>query len=109
MSLPWMILLFAWKKDVKVYDHVVFLLYSISFMSMLAMVAVAMASFGVTNGAIYSTLLGLVPMVHMFLQLKEGYALGWFSAAWRTAALSLFAAVTLAAYFTGILLLGLLD
>jgi hypothetical protein len=109
LSLPWMILLFAWKRGVRVYDHVVFLLYSISFMSMLAMIAVVMASLGVANGAVYGTLLGFVPMVHMFLQLKEGYALGWFSAFWRTAALSLFAVLTLTAYFTGILLLGLLD
>jgi hypothetical protein len=109
LSLPWMILLFFWKKNVKVYDHVVFLLYSISFMSMLAMLAVALASFGVTNGAVYSTLFGLVPMVHMFLQLKEGYALGWFSAAWRTVALASFAVLTLVGYFVIILLLGLLD
>lgn len=109
MSLPWMILLFAWKRNVHVYDHVVFLLYSISFMSMLAMLAVVMASMGVQNGAVYSTLFGLVPMVHMFAQLKEGYALGWLSAAWRTMALSMFAVLTLSAYFIGILLLGLLD
>jgi len=109
LSLPWMILLFAWKRDIKVYDHVVFLLYSISFMSMLGMLAVVMAALGVTNQAAYSTLLGIVPIVHMFLQLKEGYALGWVSAAWRTVALSLLAVVTLAVYFIGILLLGLLD
>jgi hypothetical protein len=109
LSLPWMILLFAWKRNVKVYDHVVFLLYSISFMSMLAMVAVALASAGVTNQTVYALLFTLIPVTHMFLQLKEGYALGWFSAAWRTIALSLLAVLTLTLYFTGILLLGLLD
>ncbi len=109
LSLPWMILLFAWKRNVKVYDHVVFLLYSISFMSMLAMVAVAMASAGVTSSALYSTMFTVIPVLHMFAQLKEGYALGWFSAAWRTLALSSLAVVTLAVYFSGILLLGLLD
>jgi hypothetical protein len=109
LSLPWMILLFAWKRNVKAYDHVVFLLYSISFMSMLAMVAVVMASAGVTNGAAYATLFTVIPILHMFAQLKEGYELGWFSAAWRTAALAMFAILTLAVYFLGILLLGLLD
>lgn len=109
LSLPWMILLFAWKKDVKVYDHVVFLLYSISFMSMLGMLAVVLASAGVNHPTVYTALLVVVPVIHMFAQLKEGYALGWVSAAWRTVALSTFAVLTLALYFTGILLLGLLD
>jgi hypothetical protein len=109
LSLPWMILLFAWKRNVKVYDHVVFLLYSISFMSMLAMAAVAMASAGVTNGTLYGLMFTLIPVAHMFAQLKEGYALGWFSAAWRTFALASLAALTLCLYFIGILLLGLLD
>ena len=109
MSLPWMILLFFWKKDVKVYDHVVFLLYSISFMSMLAMVAVAMASAGVSNTTLYALMFTLIPAAHMFAQLKEGYALGWFSAAWRTFALANLAILTLAVYFSGILVLGLLD
>jgi hypothetical protein len=109
LSLPWMILLFAWKRNVKVYDHVVFLLYSISFMSMLAMVAVIMASLGVTDPAIYGAMFTMVPVVHMFAQLKEGYALSWFSAAWRTFVLASLAVVTLMIYFTGILLLGLLD
>lgn len=109
LSLPWMILLFAWKRNVKVYDHVVFLLYSISFMSMLAMVAVAMASAGVTNETLYGLMFTLIPAAHIFAQLKEGYALGWFSAAWRTFALSNLAILTLSLYFTGILVLGLLD
>jgi hypothetical protein len=109
LSLPWMILLFAWKRNVKVYDHVVFLLYSISFMSMLAMAAVAMASAGVTNGTLYGLMFTLIPVAHMFAQLKEGYALGWFSAAWRTFGLASLAALTLCLYFIGILLLGLLD
>ena len=51
----------------------------------------------------------VVPVLHMFAQLKEGYALGWFSAAWRTVVVSSLALVTLTVYFVGILLLGMLD
>jgi hypothetical protein len=68
-----------------------------------------MASLGVTNPAVYGTMFTIIPVAHMFAQLKEGYALGWFSAAWRTFALANLAAVTLSLYFIGILLLGLLD
>ena len=109
MSLPWMILLFAWKRDVKTYDHVVFLLYSISFMSMLAIVATVLAAVFELPRQVYAFLLLVVPVLHMFAQLKEGYALGWFSAAWRTVVVSSFALVTLTVYFMGILLLGMLD
>lgn len=109
LSLPWMILTFAWKRGVKVYDHVVFLLYSISFMSMLGIVASILFTYTNVPGVAYQFLLIYIPVVHIFLQLKEGYALGWFSAAWRTVALSTFAVLTLSLYFIIILLLGLLD
>lgn len=109
LSLPWLILLFAWKRDAKVYDHVVFLLYSISFMSLVVMLVALLFAAGVTAAPVYGTLLVAVPLVHMFAQLKEGYALGWFSAAWRTLALALAALVTLGIYLTGIGFLGLLD
>ena len=109
LSLPWLMLMFAWKRGVKTYDHVVFLLYSISFMSMLAMIASLLAAAGVGSGFVYGLLLVFIPLAHMFLQLKEGYALGWFSAAWRTFALAITAIITLAIYVVGIALLGLLD
>jgi hypothetical protein len=109
LSLPWMMLLFAWKRGVHVYDHVVFLLYSISFMSMLAMVAVLLAAYTRVPGWVYPTLLIYIPVLHMFAQLKEGYALGWGSAAWRTVALAGFAVLSLIVYLVVILLLGLLD
>jgi hypothetical protein len=108
LSLPWMILLFAWKRNVKVYDHVVFLLYSISFMSILAMASAALAAFVTVPEPVWAAVL-LIPPLHMFAQLKEGYSLGWVSAAWRTGALAILAIVTLILYFAGILLLGLLD
>lgn len=109
LSLPWMMLLFAWKRGVKTYDHVVFLLYSISFMSMLALTAMLLATFTNLQPGFYIFLLAVVPVAHMFAQLKEGYALSWFSAAWRTVMLSTLALVTLTGFFVGILLLGLLD
>lgn len=109
LSLPWLILMFAWKCDVKVYDHVVFLLYSISFMSMIAMIASLLMLGGINSGPAFGFLVMGVPVLHMFAQLKEGYALSWFSASWRTFALATAAVATLAIYIVGIALLGLLD
>ncbi len=109
LSLPWMWLLFLGRRDVHLYDHVVFLLYSISFMSLLFMVGAVLAGVGIQNGAIYVLLFLVVPVVHIFAQLKGGYRLTSWGAAWRTSILSILAFVTLVGYFIGILLLGLLE
>lgn len=109
LSLPWLMLMFAGRRDVKAYDHVVFLLYSISFMSMLVMIASALAILRAGNSFLFGLLLIWIPLAHMFAQLKEGYALGWFGAAWRTVALAAAAVATLAIYVAGIALLGLMD
>ncbi len=109
MSLPWLMLMFARKRNVKTYDHVVFLLYSISFMSMLGMIAALLMVAGINSGFAFGLLIFWFPLAHMFMQLKEGYALSWLQAAWRTVALAIAAFATLAFYIAGIALLGLLD
>jgi hypothetical protein len=109
LSLPWLVLLFLGKRGVHVYDHVVFLLYSISFMSLLLIVCVGLLELNVASMAVYTTLLLVVPPLHIFMQLKEGYALTPFGALWRTALLTFGALITLMLYFAIILTLGLLD
>jgi hypothetical protein len=85
ISLPFLWLMFFWRKGVKVYDHAVFSLYSLAFMSLLFVVVVLV---GLIPGAgkVAGVLL-LLPPVHMFLQLRETYSLGVFSTLWRTVAL----------------------
>jgi hypothetical protein len=82
ISLPFLWLMFVGRRDVAVYDHAVFSLYSLSFMSLL-IVLCALLGLG-SMSALAVTLLLLVPPVHMFLQLKETYRLGLFSSLWRT-------------------------
>jgi hypothetical protein len=67
---------------VAVYDHAVFSLYSLSFMSLLIVVCALLALVGMSAPAV--TLLLLVPPLHMFLQLRETYRLGLFASLWRT-------------------------
>lgn len=109
LSLPWMWLIFAGRKDVTSYDHAVFLLYSISFMSLVFILAALLIASGVRNEGVYLSLFVLLPVVHIFLQLKEGYRLTVGAAAWRTAVLSLGAGATLLLYAIAILFLGLVD
>jgi hypothetical protein len=109
LSLPWLWLMFFWKRQYLGYDHVVFLLYSISFMSLLVIIAVILSNLGVTAGWVYGVLLLGYPLVHMFLQLKGAYRLSTGGAIWRTGFLALSSVITLSLYVMTIMLLGLID
>ena len=74
-----------WRRDVAVYDHAVFVLYSLSFMSLLLIAVVALAA--TRWGRPIAALALLAVPVHMALQLRETYALGVLATLWRTAAL----------------------
>jgi hypothetical protein len=109
MSLPWLWLLFAWKRDVRMYDHAIFALYSISFMSLLFVAGSIALVLGVETGAFWFPLVVVAPVAHMFAQLKGAYALSNSGAAWRTLALSLFSILTLAIFATMMVIIGVID
>ncbi|TRW14752.1 DUF3667 domain-containing protein [Glacieibacterium frigidum] len=115
LSLPVLWLMFFWRRDTTTYDHVVFTLYSLSFMSLLLVLAVLLvkatnALEGMGGPAIGSIgLLTLVPPVHMYFQLKGGYRLSTWGALWRAAVLSQATIVILALFATLIVILGLAD
>ncbi|NWG54337.1 MAG: DUF3667 domain-containing protein [Hydrogenophilaceae bacterium] len=106
LSLPFVMLLFLWRKGVTLYDHVVFILYSLSFMSLLFIV-VSLLSYGGQVGDVVGDILLFAVPAHMFFQLKGGYGLGWFSAAWRTILLLIFAMLALSLFIVFIILVGL--
>jgi hypothetical protein len=85
ISLPFLWLMFAWKRGVTMYDHAIFSLYSISFMSLLLTLLVLISAAGLPG--VVAPAVILVPPVHMFLQLRGTYSLSIFSALWRTFAL----------------------
>jgi hypothetical protein len=105
ISLPFIWLLLFWKRGVTLYDHAVFSLYSLSFMSFLFL-ALALSSHWIT----WSDLSGwifLSVLVHLFFQFKGAYALKWFSAFWRTTIfVFVFAPIALGLFFTSIIILG---
>lgn len=110
-SIPFMALLFLWRRGPTLYDHGVFVLYSLTFMAMLLMVmVVAGALSGVIGGwfGAWAITLGLLAIpAHMFAQLKGAYGLSIFSATWRTVALVVFCNIVLGLFLTAILYLGL--
>lgn len=109
LSLPWLWLMFAWKRDVRLYDHAVFALYSLSFMSLLFVIGSIAVATKVSFGGFWFALVIVAPLAHMFAQLKGAYALSRFSAAWRTLALSFTAIITLSLYAMLMIVLGVLD
>ncbi|MBU1345774.1 MAG: DUF3667 domain-containing protein [Alphaproteobacteria bacterium] len=107
MSLPFVWLMFGWKRGFTWYDHGVFVLYSLTFMAILFM---ALGVLGRMSGW-FAGLLGVVGTLavpaHMFAQLKGTYGLSIFSALWRTALLLFFCLLVSTLFFVAIVALGL--
>lgn len=108
LSVPFVWLMFAWRRQYGAYDHAVFVTYSLSFMTLLYVLLVLLGGIGLGTGVLM--LLGaFVPLVHIYKQLKGAYSLGRFSALWRTAALSFFIFWILFIYIDLLLVLGAVD
>ena len=106
LSVPFLWLLFPFSRRFRLYDHTVFVTYSLSFMTLLIITALLLGAAGL--GSIGS-LAFLVPPIHMYLQLKDAYGLTRFGALWRTVLLVSFAFVAVTFFALLLLTLGVLD
>lgn len=104
ITLPFLWLLFWRRRDITMYDHAVFSLYSLSFMALMFAVLFVLRFAGLWKLAAWMFI--CVPPVHMFLQLRGTYALGRWSAAWRTGALMMIAGMVFMLYMVLILILA---
>ena len=102
LSVPFLWLLFPLRRR-KLYDHTVFVTYSLSFMMMLVIVAGLLVAAGATPVAAF---LFFVPPFHMYRHLKGAYQLGRFSALARTMALVTFAFIAAGLFMTAAVALG---
>ena len=105
-SVPFLWLMFFWKRRVYLFDHVIFSLHSLSFMALFVTLVIVGLDFHVAQQVWVWAF--LVPPVHMFFHLRGTYRLGTFGALWRTVTLSFIAIIVLICYVSAILLLGLL-
>jgi len=109
ISLPFVWLLFLhrrrYRHDYGAYDHLIFITYSIAFMSLGAIVLALLRPIGIGD-----TLIGLavtfIPPIHIYKQLRGAYGLSRWSAVWRTSLLLIFAFVALSLFVTLLLMLG---
>jgi hypothetical protein len=95
-SVPFMWLLFPFRRRYNTYDHAVFVTYSLSFMMMLAIAGGLLVAVGMPGLA---SLLFFVPPFHMYRHLKQSYELGRTSAVLRTMGLLMFAFIAAALFF----------
>ena len=110
ISVPFVWLLFLHRRRYrafKAYDHVVFVTYSIAFMSLGLVMLSLLRALGVGQ-ALIGLAFTFVPPIHIYRQLRGAYGLRWYSALWRTAALLVFAGVAAMIFFTLLLALGVL-
>jgi hypothetical protein len=110
ISLPFLWLLFLHRRRYRAYkgyDHLVFVTYSIAFMSLAVIAAVLLRSAGLPSAAVAIFVLA-VPPVHIYRQLRGAYALGRFSALWRVAVLLWCAGAALTLFLVLLLTLGVM-
>lgn len=107
LSVPFMWLLFFWRRDIHLYDHAIFITYSISFMMMFLIVLTLAAAFGV-SGAIWGTALGIVPPLHLYKQMRYAYGLSRFGAWLRLFLLSIAVFIVLMIFFALLLMIGMI-
>lgn len=107
LSIPFVWLLFFWRRDLHLYDHAVFVTYSLTFMSLLTIVLTIWAF--IWTPLPWVPILGVfVPPLHTFIQLRGAYRIGWFGAATRTMLLLTFGVVVLSLFFSVLVTMGVL-
>lgn len=103
ISVPFVWLLFPFARRFGLYDHTVFVTYSLSFMLLLISVFSLFALWDLPG--ILLLLAMLYAPFHMYRQLKEAYGLSRFGAWWRTWFLSLFSLMGLVFFAVALTLL----
>jgi hypothetical protein len=102
LSVPFLWLLFPLRRR-RMYDHTVFVTYSLSFMMMLVIAGGLLVAAGWSAAAGF---LFFVPPFHMYRHLKGAYQLGRVSALLRTVALVTFAFVAAGLFMVAAVALG---
>jgi hypothetical protein len=109
ISTPFLWLLFFWRREFKMFDHAVFVTYSLCFMMTLGALVAVVASSSEEGGVLFGLAMAsmvFVPPIHMYRQLKQAYQLTRSGAVWRAGALSIFAFVALTLFAALIISLG---
>jgi hypothetical protein len=105
ISVPFVWLLFFWRRQFKMFDHAVFVTYSLCFMMVGLSIAAALIN-GETYEVAGGLLLAFAPPIHMYRQLRQAYGLTRLGAFIRMLLLLSFAGVALILFGLMIIALG---
>lgn len=108
LSLPFIWVLFPFRRDVGLYDHAIFATYSLSFMSLLTIALSVLGWIGVSTAILVFAAL-LIPPFHIYRQLKGAYRLSRIGALWRTAWMLSFILIIVPLFALLLLYLGVAD
>lgn len=108
LSLPFMWILFFWRRDIHLYDHAIFVTYSLTFMMMLLILLSIASAFGM-SGVLWSIVLGIVPPIHMYKQLRGAYGLSRFGAWARLFVLLIATTIVLTIFALLLVLVGVIS
>lgn len=108
LSIPFMWPLFFWRRNVRAYDHAVFVTYSISFM-MLLMIFVSLLGLAGAGSGFLALIMLFVPPVHIYKHLRGTYGSSRLGAFVRMCLLLLAALIVLSIYMSLLVFIGALD
>jgi len=94
ISVPFLWLLFPFSRRFRLYDHTIFVTYSLCFMMLLL---TASTLLGFASEAL-SSLAFFIPPFHMYRQLKGTYGVSGWGAVWRAATLTIFAFIAISMF-----------
>ena len=107
LSIPFMWLLFLWRRGSTLYDHGVFVLYSLTFMAMSSLLVATIVRLIPASVGVLGVIVPIILPIHIFAQLKGAYSLSIFSALWRTVLLLVFCTIVISLFMLAIVYLGL--
>ena len=105
LSIPFLWLMFAWRRQFKAYDHAIFVTYSLSFMSLLFIVMSLLSAIPGGGGWAFWLFVIAAPL-HLYKQLRHAYQISRFSARWRFFVLLFCIQIVLMLFLQALLLLG---
>lgn len=107
LSVPFVWLMFAWKRQYRIYDHAVFVTYSLCFMMLLVITLTLLGALGLGEPVV-PLAATLVPPLHLYRQLKGAYGCSRRGALVRTILLTVIGVAVLLLFLMLLLGLGLL-
>ena len=105
ISVPFVWLLFPFSRRFRLYDHTVFVTYSLCFMMLLLSIGTLVGLVSETIAAFF----WFIPPIHMYKQIRGTYGVGRWGAFWRTSVLTIFAFIAIGLFASLLVALGEFD